>query len=167
MKRFIASVALLASMSSFAGTVASSNVKIAPSEIDQVIKLVDKNDPMYSHKKVSITVTDRGMGTDVSPRFTVLLGFSSMAEMGNISADFKITDEAFSFVSATRKSAGIYEVKTIEIGNDGLEEVTRSIDSTRMFIDEQAARKACNGDFCDQKLKTSVEVKEVSRKAKR
>lgn len=148
-----------------ARTIKSEDVQISASSIDQVIRLVDKKDPGSSHKKLSIIVEDRGMSTDVSPRYTISLGYASMAEMGNITASFKISDQAFQFVSASRKSAGIYEVKTVEYRDeDGLVNVTTTIDATKMFADEKEQRKACGGDFCDQALKTSIEVLEKAQK---
>jgi chromosome condensin MukBEF MukE localization factor len=138
---------------------------IAASDIEQVIRLVDKKEDGSSHKKLQIVVTDAGMSTDVSPRYTVRLGYASLAEMGNISADFKISDQAFQFVSATRKAPGIYEVKTIEYRDeDGMVDVTHTINATKMFVDEREARKACGDDFCDKELKTSIEVTETAVK---
>jgi hypothetical protein len=164
-KLIVSSLVMLMSASAFAKTVSSSEVKLNPSSVDQVIRLVDKNEPGSSHKKLSIIVEDRGMSTDVSPRYSVSLGYASLAEMGNISADFKINENAYQFLSATRKAPGIYEVRVVEYRDeDGMVEVTQTIDATKMFSDEQKLRKQCGGDFCDQTLKTSVDVKETAKK---
>lgn len=159
-KLVVSALVMVLSLTAKAATVNSSTETIAPSSIHQVIRLVDKREIGSSHKKLSIVVTDGGMSTDVSPRYTVYLGYASMAEMGNIGVDFKITDKAFDFVSATRTAPGIYVVKTVEYREEGLLEVTHTIDATKMFSDEQKARAKCGGDFCDLILKTSVTVTE-------
>ncbi|WP_347357987.1 hypothetical protein [Bdellovibrio sp.] len=163
-KAVILSLSLLLSANAFAKSVSSESLQIAPSSIDQVVRLVDKKDPGSSAKKVSIVVEDHGLSTDVSPRYTVYLGYASLAEMGNISADFKIDDQVFEFKSATRKAAGIYEIKVVGFTADGaLTDITHTVDTNQMFIDERKARTACGGDFCDQTLKTSVEVKSSAK----
>ncbi len=156
-------VILMASISQ-AKTVQSEELNVAPSSIDKVIRLVDKNEPGSSHKKLSIVVTDNGMSTDVSPRYQIYLGYASLAEMGNISVDFKVSDQAFEFISASRKSAGIYEVKTVEYRDDGMYNVTQTIDATKVFADEKKQRDACGDDFCDQALKSSIVVTETAKK---
>lgn len=160
----LSALVILSATFAQAKTVNSTDVQISASSIDQVIRLVDKNEPGSSHKKLSIIVEDRGMSTDVSPRYTISLGYASMAEMGNITASFQISDQAFQFISASRKSAGIYEVKTVEYRDDGMYDVTTTIDATKMFVDEKEQRKACGGDFCDQELKTSIELSEKAQK---
>lgn len=157
------SALLVASMSVQAKTVSSTSEGISPAKVDQIIRLVDKRDPGSSHKKVSVVVEDHGMSTDVSPRYTVYLGYASLAEMGNFSVNFKINDQAFQFVSASRKAPGIYEVKVVEYREEGLVEVTQEIDAVKMFADEQKLRNEC-GDFCDQPLRSSVTVKETLKK---
>lgn len=167
MTRLLVSIALVFSSFSVSAKtlVSNSKLQIEPAKIDQVIRLADKQEAGSNHKKVSIVVSDNGLSTDVSPRYTVYLGFASLAEMGNISANFKVNDNAYQFVSAQRKAAGIYEVKVIEYRSEvGMVEVTQTIDATRMFIDEQKARKTCGSDFCDQVLNTSVEVTEKTKK---
>nr|BFD62533.1 hypothetical protein BdHM001_12140 [Bdellovibrio sp. HM001] len=163
-KAAILSLCLLLSATAFAKSVPSQSLQITPSSIDQVVRLVDKKDAGSSAKKVSVIVEDHGLSTDVSPRYTVYLGYSSLAEMGNISADFKVDDQVFEFKSATRKAAGIYEVKVVGFTADGtLTDITHTIDTNQMFIDERKVREACGGDFCDQTLKTSVEVKSSAK----
>lgn len=166
MKKLIISyLVLLMSVSVFAKTVSSSKLQLEPSGVDQVIRLVNKDVLGSSHKKLSIVVVDRGMSTTVSPRYSVFLGYASLAEMGNISADFKINENAFKFLSATRKAPGIYEVKVVEYRDEeGMVEVTQTIDATKMFSDEQKLRKMCGDDFCSQTLITSVEVNETAKK---
>lgn len=158
----------LTTLVSQAKTISSESLSIKPSSIDKLVTLVDKNQPGSSQKKLNIVVTDGGMSTDVSPRYTIYLGYASMAEMGNITSDFKISDQAYKFVSAVRKSAGIYEVKTIEYrheeNNEGMYEVTHIIDATKMFADENAYRKNCGEDFCDGELKSTVTVTETAKK---
>lgn len=155
-----AAIALTGSLAFGKTILSEASLKLSPSEIDQVIRLVDKKEIGSSHKKLSIVVTDHGMGTDVSPRYSIYLGYASNAEMGNISVDFKISDQAFDFISAKRVSAGIYEVKSVEAREDGFYNVTTTIDATKVFSDDKAARKACGGSFCDLTLKSSVEVSE-------
>ena len=165
MKKIILNLAvILSTVSANAGTVSSAINKIEPSGIDKVIRLVDKNDYKTGHKKVSIVVEDKGMSTDISPRYTVYLGYSSLAEMGNIWADFKINDNVFEFISATRKAPGIYEVKVIEYRDeDGMTEVTQTINANKMFSDEREMLKKCGDGFCDGELKTSIQVTETSK----
>lgn len=161
----LSALVLVISVSGFAKTITSSDEKISAAAIDKVIRLVDKDSPGSSQKKVSIVVEDHGMSTDVSPRYTAYLGFASLAEMGNISADFKITDQIYKFTSALRKSAGIYEIKFTEYRDEvGMIEVTQTIDTTKMFSDEQKMRVQCDTGFCDGELKTSVSVSEVFKK---
>ncbi|UOF02713.1 hypothetical protein [Bdellovibrio reynosensis] len=157
-KAVLVFMSLLMSSSVFAKTIPSSKIEIAPSSIDQVVRLVDKRES--GHTKVNIIVEELGMSTDVSPRYTVYLGFASLGEMGNIYADFKIDDAVWEFKSATRIAAGIYEVQVVGFDeNYEMREFTYTIDTTQMFIDERKARKKCGGDFCDQELNTTIEVK--------
>lgn len=164
MKNLIVStLILLTSLLAQAMTVSSGKESIAPSDIDQVIRLVDKYDPSatVAHKKLSIVVADSGMSSDVSPRYTVYLSYVSLSETGNIKADFKITDQPIQFLDATRKSAGIYEVIVNEArGSQGFVQVTYTIDARKMFSDEAKARKKCGDDFCDLTLQTTVSVTE-------
>lgn len=160
----LSALVILSTAFAHAGTIQSEELQIAPSDIDQVIRLVDKNDPGSSHKKLSIVVTDHGMSTDVSPRYSIYLGYASLAEMGNIAVDFKISDQAIQFLAASRKAAGVYEVVTTEYRDDGMYKVTTTIDATKMFSDEKKERQACGGDFCDLKLKTSVTTSEKAEK---
>ena len=115
MKKILISVVLLASTISQAKIVKSTEAQINPANIDTVIRLVDKNEPGSSQKKLSIVVTDSGMSTDVSPRYTVYLGYASMAEMGNLTSTFEITNLGYGPVKAERKAAGIYTVVVTQI----------------------------------------------------
>lgn len=162
-KTILVSMVLLFSMITQAGTIQSKALKIEPSSIDKVIRLVEKRSEQGSTKKLSIVVTDNGMSTDVSPRYKIYLGFASLAEMGNISADFKISDQALNFISATRKSAGVYEVKTIEYRDGGDFEITQTIDATKVFSDEKKLRESLD-QFGDETLKTSIVVTETAKK---
>lgn len=159
-KMILTTIVLLAATVSQAASVKSEKLQVSPSSIDQSIRLVDKNEPGSSQKKLSIITTDNGMSTDVSPRYKIYLGYRSNAEMGNISADFLISEGVQTLDSAKRISGGIYEVKaTVYDGGVGMKKVTLRIDATKMFSDENAARKACGEDFCDiEQLDTSIEV---------
>ena len=138
---------------------------INPGHIDTVIRLVDKNEPGSSQKKLSVVVTDSGMSTDVSPRYTVYLGYASMAEMGNLTSTFEITNLGYGPVKAERKAAGIYTVVVTQfIDQVGFAEVTYEVNATQMFIDENKMRNACGGDFCDGELKSQILVKQISVK---
>jgi hypothetical protein len=165
MKNFlVCSILFVICSQAHAGVIVSSGETIAPSSIDKVIRLVDKDDPNSSYKKLSIVVTDSGRSTDVSPRYTVYLGYASYAEMGNLTADFKISDQAIRFISASRKSAGIYEVVIEEYREEGMFLVTKTIDATQIFIAERARVRDCGEDFCDGVLTTSVIVTETATK---
>ena len=163
-KMLFISLAIFFSVVSQAKKIQSEQLNLSPSSIDKTIRLVDKNEPGSSHKKLSIIVTDNGMSTDVSPRYQIYLGYASLAEMGNITVDFKISEDAYQFVSASRKSAGIYEVKTVEYRGDGFYDVTLTIDATKVFSDERSLRQSCGDDFCDQMLKSTIKVTETSQK---
>lgn len=160
-------IATLIAFSAFAAqgeTIKSSKETLSPSSIEQVYRLVSKDSPGSSLKKLQIVTTDHGMSTDVSPRYSVYLGLASLAEMGNIFADFKITDTAFRVLGAKRISAGHYEVVVQEYGEDGFLEKTYAIDATQLFADEAKARKQCGGDFCDLTLESTLSVKTTSKK---
>lgn len=160
MKKLLISFLLIVSNLSFALTINSQKVEIAPSAIDRVIRLVDKADESFYYKKLSIIVKDLGLSTDVSPRYAVYLGYMGKSEMINIQADFLVTDKAMSFIGAERLEAGKYEVKFSEYRSEvGMVEVKRVIDATQLFIDEKKVIKACT-DFCDEFLNTSIEVSE-------
>ncbi len=163
MKQLLLTMALaLATQTSFAETVSAKKWEISPSTVSQVVTLVDKHDPGSSNKKLSIVVVDNGMSTDMSPRYRLYLGYASMAEMGNLTADFEISTAVWKFESAQRKSAGIYIVKFVGLSESAnMESVTLEIDATKMFSDEAALRKNCGGDFCDGELKTSIKVKSL------
>lgn len=163
MKKIILSVLLAMIVTSVhAKVVPSKNANINASDVDRIFRLVDKKDDGSSHKKLQIVVTDRGMSTDVSPRYSVYLGYASLAEMGNITTNFLVNEDAIDFISARRIAAGIYEIKVLEYREDGMYEVTHEIDTTAMFIEEKRVRSVCGDDFCDQELKTTVSVLETS-----
>lgn len=160
----IAALTLSATLSQ-ARIVNSTETQIAPANVDSVINLVNKIDAGSSQKKLNIVVTDSGMSTDVSPRYTVYLGYASMAEMGNISSTFEITNQGYGPVRAERKAAGIYTVIVTQfIDQVGLAEVTYEVNATQMFVDENKMRNACGGDFCDGNLKSTISVKQLSVK---
>lgn len=150
------------SINATATVVFSTPEKISPNSVDQVIRVVDQKSPGSSHLKSSIVVLDSGMSTDVSPRYKVYLTLSSMAEMGNIGATFKITDQAMEVKSVRKISDQIYEVTIVEY-RDQMYDVTLTINASKMFADELQARIDCADDFCDiDVLKTSVYVKETA-----
>lgn len=160
----IATLTLTATVSQ-AKIVKSVEAQIDPANIDTVINLVNKNEPGSSQKKLNIVVQDSGMSTDVSPRYTVYLGYASMAEMGNITSTYEITNEGYGPVRAERKAAGIYTVVVTQfVGQVGFAEVTYEVNATQMFIDENKMRNACGGDFCDGTLKSQISVKQLSVK---
>lgn len=165
MLKLICIILCFSTVSTFAKTITTTSEKVYPSTIDQKITLFNNKETDGSHKKVSIILIDHGLSTDVSPRYSVYLGYASLAEMGNIYADFKISGQAFAFNYANRIAAGIYQIKTVEYRDeDGMVEVTQTIDATKMFLDEKKARKKCGFNFCDQDLKTTLEVSEVVKK---
>ncbi len=139
--------------------VSSTSEKIQPDLIDQVIRVEDQQTPGSSHLKVSIVVLDGGMSTDVSPRYTVYLTLSSLAEMGNMGATFKITNKAYQFKSARKISDKLFEVSFVEY-RDQMYDVILTIDAAKLFADELMARKDCGEDFCDIDLESSVDVTE-------
>lgn len=157
--------ALLTSAPALAKTITSNNETIAVSSVSQVIRLAKvERGPVT--KTVSVVVTDLGKSTDVSPTASIYLTFTAFAEMGNLSTSFTI-DNVLSFTSAVRKSAGIYEIKALVYRDEaGLQDVTYTVDTNQMFIDEEKQRAACGDGFCDGELTTSVEVKETLKKAK-
>lgn len=161
-KIILTSLIVLFAVITQAASIKSEKLLVSPSEIHQVIRLVDKNQPGSSQKKLNIVLTDNGHSTDVSPRYQIYLGYASLAEMGNIFVDFKISDQALQFVSAERISAGIYEVKTVEYRDEGMFNVTHKIDATKMFSDEKKFRDSCVSDFCDGTLETTVDVTETA-----
>lgn len=165
MQALLLAIFIAFSISVQAKTFASTTESVSVAQVDQVIQLVNKRDPGSSQKKVSILVVDHGMSSDVSPRYSIYLGFASLAEMGNFSTQVKVTNQAFQFISASRKSAGVYEIKAVEYRDqDGLVEVTHLIDANQMFLDEQRLRKQCVEHFCDEYFKSSVFIKESVRK---
>lgn len=157
----LSSLVALVSFSAFGATVPSVVDTTSPAYVDQVIPLVNKQVPGSSHLKASFVVLDNGMSTDVSPRYTVYLTLASFAEMGNLVANFKITDQAFQFKSAKKISDEVYEVSFVEY-RDQMYDVTLTINAKQMFADEAAARLTCGEDFCDQELQSTVEVTEVA-----
>lgn len=158
---FLATLILLSSVISQAEVIKSSQEKISPATIASVVSLI----PGQNDKKLQAVVIDRGMSTDVSPRYTVYLGFAAYAEMGNITADFKITDQAVEFLGAIRVSAGHYVLKTREYTDNGMFEVAYEIDATRIFADEKKERSRCADAFCDLTLNTSVTVKRTVKES--
>lgn len=166
MKKLILTAALtLAATVSQAKIIKSTEAQIDPASIDTVINLVKKDEPGSSQKKLNIVVTDSGMSTDVSPRYTVYLGYASMAEMGNITSSYEITNLGYGPVRAERKAAGIYTVIVNQyVEQVGFAEVTYEVNATQMFIDENKMRNACGGDFCDGTLKSQISVKQLSVK---
>ncbi len=158
-------IAISLSLSVNAKTINSSKETINPSAIEKIVRLVDKNNES-TYKKLQIVVEDTGLSTDVSPRYKIYLGYASLAEMGNISTNFILNDQAFKFLSAERKSAGVYEIKVVEYRTDvtepGMYIVTQTIDATKVFADEQKIRIACGDDFCDQELNSSIEITETA-----
>lgn len=154
--------ALMVTTASQAVQIKSEKLDVAPSSVDKIFRLVDKPKPGSSQKKLQILVTDLGLSTDVSPRYAVYLGYQSNAEMGNIAADFKISDRFLVVSSAKRISGGIYEVTGEQLSRDyGFrQKVTIRIDATKMFADEMALRQNCGDYFCDKNLETTIEATE-------
>lgn len=156
--------ALLTSVSVQAKTIASQDKTIPVSSVSQVVQLA-KVERKSVLKTVSVVVTDHGRSTDVSPTSAIYLTFTAFAEMGNISTSFPI-DNVLSFTSAVRKSAGIYEIKAQVYRDEfGMQDITYTIDTNKMFLDEEKMRSACGNDFCDGELKTSIEVKETATRS--
>lgn len=168
MKTLIITLATVLTVNAHAALIKSANHKVDVSGIDQVFPLVNKADNTSGfgtvNKKVQIVTLDGGMSTDVSPRYTVYISFKSMAEMGNLTASFKITDQAFQVIGTQRISAGIYQVITQEYTDEGMLEVTYTLDTVKMFSDEKKARENCGLDFCDGDLKTVIDVKKSGKK---
>lgn len=156
--------ALLTSVSVQAKTIASQDKTIPVSSVSQVVQLA-KVERKSVLKTVSAVVTDHGRSTDVSPTASIYLTFTAFAEMGNISTSFPI-DNVLSFTSAVRKSAGIYEIKAQVYRDEfGMQDITYTIDTNKMFLDEEKMRNACGDDFCDGELKTSIEVTETAKRS--
>lgn len=150
------------SLNGKAEVVSSTEENVAPSTVDRIVPLVNKSTGS-SAKKLSIVLEDKGMGTGIEPRYVIYLGYASMAEMGNLNMDFKITDQAYKFVSASRKSAGIYEVKTIEYDGDNMMQATYMINAIQMFADEDVFRRQCN-DSCPEKMQSRITVTKTVKK---
>lgn len=151
---------LLAAISAQAKTIASSDTDIKISTVSKVIQMA-KVDRGNVTKTVNVVVLDFGKATDVSPTQSIFLTFTAYAEMGNIATSFPI-DDVMVFKSAVRKDAGIYEIKALVYRDQvGMKDVTYTLDTTQMFIDEERNRKACGQDFCDGGLNTTIQVKET------
>lgn len=168
MKTMILILIALATSISQASTIKSEMHEITPASVDKIFRLVDKNVPGSSHKKLQILVTDLGMSTDVSPRYAIYLGYQSAAEMGNMAANFKLSDQFLTVDSAKRISGGIYEVTGTKLNfsdnGEFMQKVTLKIDATQMFIDENAVRKQCGDGFCDLEMSTTIQVTEKKLK---
>ncbi|WP_413287933.1 hypothetical protein [Bdellovibrio sp. HCB337] len=161
MNKFVLfTTALMMTVAAHAKSVAPTKEKISPATIDQTIRLADSDDNVVK-KKISIVVVDHGLSTDVSPRYSVYLGYNSMAEMGNLSAAYLITNQAYSNVKAKRTSAGIYEVSYTEYREEqGMVTVTQRIDATAAFSADKKQRANCNEGFCDGYIKADISLTE-------
>ncbi len=161
--------ATLFSLNVFAAKVPSAEIVLQPSELEKVIRLEEKNDYNTGHEKILIVVSDKGLSTDVSPRYGVYLSYANLAEMGIIRASFSIAN-ALQFVSAKKVKRGVYQVKTIEYRSNGDEDsmfkVTYTVDATQVIADEAKQREECakTNDFCDSLLETSINVTERATK---
>lgn len=150
--------ALLMTVTANAKSVAPTNDKISPAQIDKTIRLAETDNQGIT-KKLSLIVLDHGKSTDVSPRYSVYLGYNSMAEMGNISGAYLITNKAYSDVSAKRVAPGIYEVKYTEYRDEaGMVNVTSTVHAEEAFIEEKEMRNKCDDDFCDGNLTARIQV---------
>ena len=163
MKQFILlSIVLLTSLSVFAKNVSSSRVKVEPSSIDQMIKLLDQSEKREGgtvHTRLSLVVQDNGMSTDESPRYAISLGYASMSEWGNIFADFKVSKNVIELISVTNKAPGIFEIMVVELNSKSqTENTTLTVDVRKVFADEKTLRAECEYGDCDRELKTSIEV---------
>ncbi|QLY23985.1 hypothetical protein [Bdellovibrio sp. KM01] len=157
--------ALIMTFVAHAKTISPSEEKTDISSIDQTIRLAETRDREGTLRKVNIVITDHGLSTDVSPRYSIYLGYSSSAEMGNLYASYKITDQAYSDVSAKKLSPGIYEVKWTEYrGEDGMVSVTQKIDANAVYATDRVQRKQCGNDFCDGRIKADLTVTETAVK---
>jgi len=149
-----------------AGTVQAREVKsnpqltLRPSEISAVIPLVNKVDDTGLQKRLQIVVQDQGMSTDVSPRYKVFLSYASLAEMGNLTADFELSANVFEFLSATRTAPGLYTIKFKELRNGKMLEVTQEVNALQLFIKEKETRTNCGDNFCDLTIKSKILVQE-------
>ncbi|WP_413557257.1 hypothetical protein [Bdellovibrio sp. HCB209] len=159
-------VIMSAAMTVQAKQVAPTSSKISPATIDQAIRLAEATSKEGVTKKITIVTTDNGKSTDVSPRYTVYLGYNSMAEMGNISAAYLIAEDAYSNVTAKRLAPGIYQVQYKAYRDEaGMVNVTKVIDANEAFINDNEIRKACADDFCDGTIKAAVDVQESTTSA--
>ena len=163
----VSALVVLAATVAQAKVVHSKEVAVSPSSVEKVVTLVNKTTEDGGKVKLQVVVTDNGMSTDVSPRHSVYLGYANLAEMGNITAEFEVTEATWEFISATRTAPGIYEVKTVELGDEGMVEVTHTVDASKVFADEKALRNKCatEGDgFCHEVLKSTVTVLKTVKK---
>jgi hypothetical protein len=163
MKKMMIALAVSAfALTSHAKTLKPSDVKLSLSSIDQVIRLVRKEESGSSDRKLNLVITDTGMSTDVSPRIGIYLALASWAEMGNISAEYDLTNTALKFISAKRKAPGIFEIKYLD--STSLNQVTMTVDARSLQNDERKARAACGDDFCDKSLNSEIKITEVVSK---
>lgn len=162
MKNLVYALIFTLSTTAQAQVIGSKPERINPAVIDQVIRLVNKSEN-GSEKRVQVISTNNGMSTDLSPRGSAYLTYSSTAEMGNIFAVFEITNEVYGDISAIRTAPGIYQVTVLQFRDQiGYARVTYEVNSVQMFIDENNMRKKCGGDFCDGNLKSTITIKEIS-----
>ncbi|MNJ92733.1 hypothetical protein D3C87_104070 [compost metagenome] len=149
-------IAIMASVSAHAATISSSTESVAPSSISQISLLETTN-----NEKVQLIISDRGMSTDIVPRYTVHLGYSSLNKVGNITADFKLTDRVYQYASSRRLSPGRYEVILIEVREGIPMKVNLVINFNQVYTDEKNMRQQCGDNFCDKILDTTISVTET------
>jgi hypothetical protein len=166
----LSSVVFVLSIAAQAGSdysIKSTTELIDAAHIDQVVRLVDKDDQQTGGtiRRVQVVVTDNGLSTDVSPRNAIYLTFASLAEMGNFHATFKLNDRTMKVLSVKKVNPGIYQIKTVDYSDElGLVEVVQTIDSTDMFIQERALRINCGQNFCGGTVNSTIKVSKTTSK---
>ncbi|MBO9667670.1 MAG: hypothetical protein J7501_12755, partial [Bdellovibrio sp.] len=62
-----------------------------------------------------------------------------------------------------RVSAGIYQIKYQTYRDEeGMVEVTLTIDTTEVFIADRKQREQCGNNFCDGQINANISIKETS-----
>lgn len=136
--------------------ITSSDMRVSPTRITKTFSMA-KRDGLT----VTISVIDHGGSTDVSPTEQAVLTIYLKGELYNVDAAFDL-GMFFDVQSATRREAGVYEIRAISVEPDptfgAMNLVTLRVDARQATVDARAVR--CDELDCDaaERFRTAITV---------
>lgn len=153
----------LSTLAETSGTVRNSEQRVPASAISSLHQFpLPQVSPDAS---LSVVAVDGGMSTDVSPRYQIVVGFFSPAEMGNLDASFLLTNTVWD-VQKVRLESNHLILRVREISDEFLDQENSTIFADVIYrldigplIQAEAQRRqseSCLESFCDGELDVTL-----------